>query len=291
MLNDQAANLRRTLKQSEKQTTTKTISIVSGKGGVGKSNVALNFALELLAKEKKVLLFDLDVGMGNIDILLGLQAKYTIFDMLRQRLSIQDIIERGPKELSYIAGGSGINQLFSMSKNDANYFLNEYEKLEHMYDFIIFDLGAGVSYESMVFIQASDECFVVTTPEPTSITDAYAMIKHIVNVKPKMSIYIVMNRSSTTKSGQNAMEKFQHVIRHFLNIDVHPLGILPDDQLVSTAVIRQKPIILLNKRASISRAIQQMTDYYLHLLGESDKKSSRSFMQKLKQLFKERAIL
>src|SRR5699024_12389340 len=127
-------------------------------------------------------------GMGNIDILLGLQAKYTIFDMLRQRLSIQDIIERGPKELSYIAGGSGINQLFSMSKNDANYFLNEYEKLEHMYDFIIFDLVIGVSYDSMVFIKGTDECFVVKTPEPTPIADTYAMIAHRANVERKTTI-------------------------------------------------------------------------------------------------------
>lgn len=288
MTSDQADNLRRKLRDEKKDSSSKTISIVSGKGGVGKSNIAVNFTLELLNQNKKTLLFDLDVGMGNIDILLGLHAGHTIIDMIEQRLSIDDIIEHGPKNLSYIAGGSGPNQLFSMTEDDANYFLKEYEKLQYVYDYIIFDLGAGASNDSMFFILASDECFVVTTPEPTSITDAYGMIKHIVNYDQNMPIYIVMNRTVTQRSGQQAMKRFQRVIQHFLGQDTQALGVLPDDKHVSTAVMRQTPLIILNKRSPMSRAIQQMTSHYLAHPDENNTKESLSFIQKLRQLLRER---
>src|SRR5690625_2101589 len=239
MKHDQAAHLRRKINHTNKKNHGKTISIVSGKGGVGKSNIAINFSLELMNNRKKVLLFDLDVGMGNIDILLGLQAEYTVIDMLEKRLSVYDIIEHGPYNLAYIAGGSAINKLFSMDEAEANYFLEQYNELQHDYDYIIFDMGAGATNESMFFILASDECFAVTTPEPTSITDAYGMIKHIVNYKPKMPIYIIMNRCSTQKNGQKAMNRFRQVISRFLHIDGHPMGVLPHDKIVSMAVMRQ----------------------------------------------------
>lgn len=287
MINDQATNLRKKLRNQSNDVPAKTISIVSGKGGVGKSNIAVNFTLELLDQQKKVLLFDLDVGMGNIDILLGLQATYTVIDMIQQRLSIHDIVEYGPKNLAYIAGGSGATELFSMTEADADYFLHEYEKLQTEYDYIIFDLGAGASNDSLFFIRASDECIVVTTPEPTSITDAYGMIKHIVNYDQKMPIYIVMNRSTTPRSGQQAVEKFQKVVDHFLDRQVHSLGVLPDDKLVSTAVMRQTPVTILNRRSPIARSIQQMTFTYLGLPSKTSQ-GHLTFMQKIRQLFKER---
>lgn len=288
MMNDQASNLRRKIQRQKHDCPHKTISIVSGKGGVGKSNIAVNFTLELLRHQKRVLLFDLDIGMGNVDILLGLQAKYTVIDMLQQRLSIEEIIECGPRNLSYISGGNGINQLFSMTDDDASYFLDEYEKLQHMYDYIIFDLGAGATQDSMFFILASDECIVVTTPEPTSITDAYGMVKHIVNNDQNMPIYIVMNRSTHHASGKKALARFQDVVLQFLNKHVKAMGVLPDDKLVLKAVMRQTPIMILNKRSPMSQAMQHMTAKYLDFPEKSMIKGPLSFVQKLRKLLKER---
>src|SRR5699024_5160337 len=153
MSHDQASNLRRKVLNSgtytNKASNAKTISIVSGKGGVGKSNIAINFSLELLARNKKVIIFDLDVGMGNIDILLGLQAEQTIVDMIEEQLPIDEIIEEGPNKLAYIAGGSGLTNFFTMDEKKMAYFFEQYERLVATYDYIIFDLGAGATNESI----------------------------------------------------------------------------------------------------------------------------------------------
>src|SRR5699024_9701876 len=156
------------------------IAVVSGKGGVGKSSISLNFSLELLRREKKVLLMDMDIGMGNIDILLGLNPKYTVMDMFIHRLSIHDIIETGPNSLAHLAGGRALNTCFTMHQTRQAYFFQHLGQLAQLYDYIIFDMGAGETNDSLFFITTPDECIVVTTPEPTSITNAYRMIKHIV---------------------------------------------------------------------------------------------------------------
>lgn len=284
-MNDQAKSLRAKMKRTETKLA-KTISIVSGKGGVGKSNFALNFSMELLSLQKKVILFDLDVGMGNIDILLGLHAEKTIIDMLQQRLSIFSIIEKGPKKLSYIAGGSSLVDLFTMSDEQMDYFLQQYEKLLTDYDYIIFDLGAGISEENLFFNLASDECFIVTTPEPTAITDAYSFIKQLVRREKKMPIYIVINRCFSKKIGKNTLDRFANVADQFLQKEVIKLGVLPNDPVVSKAVMKQTPYTLLNKGAPISRAIKQLTDRYVHQNNHNNQKPSLSFTQRLKKLFR-----
>lgn len=283
-MDDQAKNLREKISKKREQQA-QTISVVSGKGGVGKSNFALNFSLELIALNKKVILFDLDVGMGNIDILLGLNAKQTLIDMLDQQLSIFSIIETGPKDLRYIAGGSNLADLFTFNKRHMDYFSNEYEKLIKHYDYIIFDLGAGVSEENIFFNLASDECIVITTPEPTSITDAYSFIKQIVNKEQKMPIYVVMNRTPSRRIGENTLARFDQVISQFLHIKITQLGILPNDETVSKAVMKQTPYILLNGRAPISRAMKQLTKNYLNNKDILTNHRSLSFGQKLKKLF------
>lgn len=292
-MNDQAAKLRRQFSNDDNEDHKgQTISIVSGKGGVGKSNTALNFAIGLQEKDKKVLLFDLDVGMGNIDILLGIQTKYTIVDMFNNLMDIHDIIEVGPKGLSYIAGGSGLNDFFTLDQGKVDYFYEQYNRLVKSFDFILFDLGAGATSDSMVFVLASDECIVVTTPEPTAITDAYSMIKFIVKERQDMPISVIMNRSIKRKEGIQTLNRFEKVIKQFLNRDIKKIGILPDDKIVSTAVIRQTPYLLLNEQAAVSKAIRIIVNNYL---TDSEDLNSRdrspfSFVRKLKQILTERSF-
>lgn len=287
--NDQAMNLRRKLQQFKEPKQAKTISVVSGKGGVGKSNFAVNFSLELLKIKKKVLLVDLDVGMGNIDILLGLNATKTIVDMFDQRLKIHDIIEEGPNDLAYIAAGNGLADFFDLDETKKDYFLEQYQELVQVYDYIIFDMGAGATNDSLSFIVASDECIAVTTPEPTSITDAYGMIKHILQTQQNMPISVIMNRSSM-KSGRQALERFQRIVEHFLTIEICKLGIIPDDKTVSTAVIRQIPYVLLNEKSAVSRAIKNITVNFLENENgaKEHKQQSVSFVQRLKEFVTER---
>ncbi|RYG73855.1 MinD/ParA family protein [Lentibacillus lipolyticus] len=286
-MRDQAEQLRRKLASASYAKEAKTIAVTSGKGGAGKSNLALNFSLELLKREKRVLLFDLDVGMGNIDILLGLSADKTIVDMFAEDLPIHEIIEKGPRGLAYIAAGSGLNDLFTMDADKQDYFFMQYDQLVHLYDYIIFDMGAGVTPDSLTLITACDECLVVTTPEPTSITDAYGIIKHIVTSRPGLPVSVVMNRVSTVKRGKQALERFYRVVKQFLAVDVYKLGVLPEDRTVSNAVIRQIPYILLDEKAAVSKAVKQLADHYLTEPAESPKQPPASFVQKLKQLMME----
>ncbi|TMN23595.1 MinD/ParA family protein [Lentibacillus cibarius] len=288
MIRDQAERLRRKLAAANHPKTARTIAVASGKGGVGKSNLALNMSLELIKHDKRVLLFDLDVGMGNIDILLGMDVDQTIVDMFAERLPIDEMIQIGPRGLAYIAAGSGLNDLFTMEPDNREYFFQQYEALVDLYDYIIFDMGAGVTLDSLSFILASDECIIVTTPEPTSITDAYGMIKHIVNNHPELPISVVMNRAPSVIKGERALERFRRVIMQFLKVDVRKLGILPDDQVVSDAVIRQTPYILLNGKTAVSIATKQIAANILSEASIPRKQPSVSFVQKLKKLMLKR---
>ncbi|HLS35342.1 MAG TPA: MinD/ParA family protein [Bacillota bacterium] len=286
-MNDQALQLRMQIerKKNDDANKAKTISIVSGKGGVGKSNFAINFALQLIHLNKRVIIFDLDIGMGNIDILLGLQAKKTVIDMLEQKLSIEEIIEYGPKDLAYIAGGSGLTNIFTMGDEKVNLFLQEYEKISHLYDYILFDLGAGVSEHGLFFTLSADETFVITTPEPTAITDAYSIVKYVASKEVKMPFYVVMNRVKKKQIGEEMLERFSKVIKQFLQIDIYKLGVLPIDDIVRDAVMRQTPYILLDERAPISKAMKDLVISYIDEIPPETSRLKRSFIQRLRQFF------
>src|SRR5699024_1750609 len=161
---------------------------------------------------------------GNIDILLGLNPKYTVMDMFIHRLSIHDIIETGPNGLAYIAGGSALNTFFTMDQTRQEYFFQQLGQLTELYDYIIFDMGAGATNDNLFLITAADECIAVTTPESASITHGSSIIKPIVNNRNKPPIYIMMNRTTEYKKAEKALDRFQHVIWHFLHKEVPMLG-------------------------------------------------------------------
>lgn len=288
MYNDQAASLRQKMKEKNGEKQAKTIAIVSGKGGVGKSNFTINFALKLIEKKKSVLIIDLDIGMGNIDILLGLQARYSIVQMYENHLSIHDIIEVGPNSISYISAGSGLSTVFNMDEEKLNYFLDQYHQISTDYDYIFFDMGAGATNESLAYILAADECILVTTPEPTSMMDGYAMIKHIHNKNDQLPFYLLINRADSVKEGKQVIKRLQKVTNYFLAKQITALGVLPNDKKVSKAVISQVPFILYDPLAPVSRAIDQIVTQYLTDSIDLDKKAPSSFITKLKKFIKER---
>ncbi|WP_047981254.1 MinD/ParA family protein [Ornithinibacillus contaminans] len=288
MVHDQADSLRRQLEISKHPREAKTISFVSGKGGVGKSNIAVNFSLELCRLGNKVMLIDLDIGMGNVEILLGLHAEKTIVDMLQDNLPIYDIMEVGPNNLSFIAGGSGLANLFSMDEYKMDYFLAQYQSITKEYDYIIFDMGAGATQASIDFVLASDECIVVTTPEPTSITDAYSMIKHIISYNRQVPFYVVLNRADTIKNGLRTVDRFRKVIMQFLDIEIKLLGILPEDKAVSAAVIHQAPFVLGNEKTAITKSIKQLAEKYSNNVVGSTIEANTSFIDRLKDLLRNR---
>ncbi|MCF3942414.1 MinD/ParA family protein [Oceanobacillus alkalisoli] len=284
-MTDQANSLRRKMKTPHPTRGARTIAFISGKGGVGKSNISLNFSLELIRRNKKVVLFDLDVGMGNINILLGLQPKNTIVDLFNEQLSIIETIEKGPEGLAYIAGGTGLSRFLEMKQADKDFFYEQFELLTEMYDYIIFDMGAGITETSLFFILAADECMVVTTGEPTAITDAYSMIKQITSNGGTMPIHLILNRARS-QGESTTLKQLQKVIRQFLQIEVYPLGLIPEDKHVVQAVIRQIPYSIFNEKAPAARSIKQITESYLHNETDITLTDKPAFLKKIKNLLR-----
>ncbi|WP_163150783.1 MinD/ParA family protein [Anoxybacillus sp. MB8] len=289
MMRDQAESLRLRVKKMQHGSETKAIAVLSGKGGVGKSNVSLNFSLALRQRGKHVLLFDMDIGMGNIDILLGQTSSHTIIDIFRPNVTIHDIIKTGPNELAFIAGGTGFTEIFHMDEQQVEYFIEQLQLVSEQYDYIIFDMGAGMSEDRLQLLKAVDDIFIVTTPEPTALTDAYATMKYIHLADPQLPIYVLVNRVRSDKEGMETLQRLKQVAKRFLGKELHALGYVPEDRTVSTAVIRQTPFLLFDPSAKASKALVQMTDRYL-ADEEHEEKEKRPFhfFAKLRQYFLER---
>ncbi|GAE36048.1 MinD/ParA family protein [Halalkalibacter akibai] len=281
-MNDQAENLRRLLDKNEDKDA-RVLAVVSGKGGVGKSNVCLNFAISLSQLGKKVMIFDLDLGMANLNILMGLNSKYHLMDMLDNQLSIWDIVEEGPAGISYIAGGSGFSNFVELSEERLHKFFAQLEFIGNKYDYILLDMGAGATKESLEFVMAAHDVLVVTTPEPTAITDAYSMIKFICLKDPDKPLHLIVNRVDSDREGQRTMESFRNVALQFLQKDIMTLGSIPYDSVVSKAVKAQTPFVLFDKHTRASSAITQIASRYI---GEEISNSSAfgHFLSKMKTM-------
>ncbi|MCM3038269.1 MinD/ParA family protein [Paenibacillus motobuensis] len=271
-MSDQAQALRQLVSSyrglaegSSKQRTARVLTVSSGKGGVGKSNFTLNFALALKSLGRKVLVFDADIGMANIDVLMGARPKYNLYHLLRGERKMSEIVELGTLGLPFIAGGSGLADLFLLSEADLNYFTSQIEIVAEEMDFIIFDTGAGLSKETLKFITAADECMVVTTPEPTSITDAYALIKVVHGLDDQVNFRLVVNRVTGESEARQVADKISLVSRRFLELEIPMLGYLRDDTHVMQAVKGQTPFITAFPASAAARDIQRLAMTYLNV--------------------------
>jgi flagellar biosynthesis protein FlhG len=291
-MDDQAKNLRKMLQMaSDPKMSTKVIAVVSGKGGVGKSNFSINFAIELSKSGKKVLLFDLDIGMANVDILMGISSKYTILDMIERELSIWDIVEEGPEGLSFVAGGTGFSSLFQLNPRKLARFLQQLELINGQYDYIIFDMGAGATKDSLHFILSANEIIVVTTPEPTSVTDAYSMVKYIQLKDQEIPMKVLVNRAETLIEGKKTFSNLKLVTEQFLKKEITLLGIIPNDQIVFKAGKVQKPFILYAPSCKPSQAIKEIVRGFIGNGKERNEETTppfSMFMRKIKQYFTEK---
>jgi flagellar biosynthesis protein FlhG len=276
-MRDQAESLRLRLNRRNEQSVTKAIAITSGKGGVGKSNVSLNFSIMLSKRGFRVLLLDMDIGMGNIDILLGQSSHATIIDLFYERFSLYELIKNGPENISFIAGGTGLANIFTMDEEKVDFFLTQLQLVSEQYDYLIFDMGAGISEDRLRLLKAVHEIFIVTTPEPTAMTDAYAMMKYVHMQEKNIPFYVIVNRAQTDQEGRDTLRRLKSVAKQFLNKDIIPLGVLPEDRSVYKAVVRQTPFLLFDPASKISRAMYMLTDRYLSARAMDEERVQRSF--------------
>ena len=267
---DQAESLRRLvnserveeIKIAPKKRTTKIITVTSGKGGVGKSNFVVNLAITLQKKGNKVLVFDADVGMGNDDVLMGIYPKYTMFDAINGK-EIEDIIEQGPAGVMLLAAGSGLNQIEDLQTEEREKILNKLESLEG-YDYIIMDTGAGINKSVLAFISCSEELVLLTTPEPTSLTDAYSLIKATSHFKIKDKANVVVNKTFTEEEGIQTFNKLKKAVDKFLDLDVTYLGAISDDRKLVKSVRDQVPFVIAYPNSDAAREIDIIAEKFIN---------------------------
>ncbi|MED1917408.1 MinD/ParA family protein [Bacillus thuringiensis] len=287
-MRDQAEQLRERMLQNKKTRPTRLVTVTSGKGGVGKSNFSLNFGLGLIEKGHKAVLFDLDLGLANLDVLMGITPKKHLFHLLEPDTTVWDIIEHGPGGLEFIAGGSGFTQIMQLDDHKLDRLFSHLDPLQGYADTIIFDTGAGFSKESMRFMLASDEVILVTTPEPPAITDAYAVIKMLHSRNPAVSIRLVINRVSSEREGKMTADKLAMVSKRFLNMDIQSLGYVSDDPHVSKAVKLQRPFLLTYPQSQAARSIRNLVELYLDRPVTSDASDSglKGFLARLRHFIR-----
>ena len=247
---DQAQNLRNIIKmQNQKMVqNARVISVTSGKGGVGKSNTSVNIALQFQRQGKRVIIFDADFGLANIEVMFGIIPKYNLGDLMFKGKELKEIITPGPEGVGFISGGSGIAKLVNLDKEQIKRLVGKLSELDELADVIIIDTGAGISSSVMEFLVASPETILVTTPEPASITDSYALLKALSmneDYSPeKCKVKLIANRVGKKEEGQNLYEKLSAGSSRFLNIELEYLGAIPFDNNITKAVMTQEPVSL-----------------------------------------------
>jgi flagellar biosynthesis protein FlhG len=295
-MEDQAEKLREIMKnkknapsgQDSKQGTpakvsSRIITVTSGKGGVGKTNLSVNMALAFARLGKKVVVMDADLGLANVNVMLNMIPKYNLYHVIKKQKTIQEILVETEYGISIVAGASGFSQIANMSEEDRKDFINELDTLSSA-DIIIIDTSAGVSSNVLDFIAAADDAVIITTPEPTAITDAYGIIKIIATEYDtlSMSLKLVVNRAKSAAEAKNVADRMINIAGQFLNHKVDYLGFIYDDPAVSHAVLRQKPFMVVDPKCKASICIQ-------HLVERMDRtkpvESSGGFTSMLRKIF------
>ena len=279
---DQASSLRKIIKNNEvymKKSNARVITVTSGKGGVGKSNVTVNLAINLRKKGKRVVIFDADFGLANVEIIFGIVPKYNLYDMIYNGMGILDILTTGPYGIEFISGGSGVKELTDLSQLQINKMLNHLYDLDQLADIILIDTGAGISDVVLDFILASNEVLLVTTPEPTSITDAYAILKAMKHRKgyAEKDFKLLVNKVSSDNQGIEIYNKLNKVAEKFLGMTLNNIGFLPYDKNLEKAVIEQKPVSILYPNSNVSKGFEKISENILNNTNYSiDTKSGLS---------------
>lgn len=278
---DQAERLRRMVKSntvSAGPSVARVITVTSGKGGVGKTNTAVNLAIQFRKAGKRVVLFDADFGMANIEVMFGAVPKYNLTDMVQRGMPLKKIITEGPMGIGFISGGSGVMDLVDMEKDQLQYLIQRMKELDELADIIVIDTGAGIGSTVMEFLTASSEIVLLTTPEPTSITDSYSLLKTLNNtpgfLEKKARIYFLANRVGSRSEGKAMFQNLSVVVNKFLSIQLEYLGAIPQDDAVLRAVMQQSPVSIKMPASRSSKAFESLAEQLLEgtLEKEDDKK-------------------
>lgn len=261
---DQAEQLRNIVKLNNQAAPgiARVITVTSGKGGVGKSNMSVNLALQMRKLGKSVIIFDADFGLANIEVLFGAIPKYNLGDVIYRDRNIKEVITTGPLGVGFISGGTGIEGLGNLSHEQIRKLVLNLAELDSLADVIIVDTGAGISDSVLEFVMSGSEVILLTTPEPTSITDSYSLLKAL-NRSPNfessdIQIKVVVNKVASPAEGKNLFSKLDVVVKRFLSLSIDYLGAVPMDDSIFKAVMKQNPVSLQSPHSKASRAFEQI---------------------------------
>ena len=262
---------------------TRVIAITSGKGGTGKTSLAVNLAIGLQLSGQKVMLIDADIGMANVNLLMGSVTNRSLIDLLNDDVELEDVVENGVEGVKYISGVAAVEATLNLNRAEQRKLNKKLGRCSDMANIIIIDTGAGLSRNVIEFILASEEVLLVTTPEPTAIADAYAVIKAYTTYTERRNIKLVVNRVHEEEDCDDVAEKINQTTQKFLGVSVDCLGYIYEDKAVSEAVHKQEPFIIGNPKSPAARCVQELVKSLLS--GERMGSVSRGWRGFLDRLF------
>lgn len=281
-MHDQAAVLRElSAARPAPRSKMRVISVTSGKGGVGKTNFTVNFALALVELGYRVIILDGDFGLANVDIAFGITPRYSMEHLIAGEKTIEEILLTGPKGIGILPGGSGVQEMANLELSQLQNVLSNLSRLEQYADILIIDTGAGLSNTVLNFLRASDEVILITTPEPTSLTDAYGLVKVLDINRKDISIGVVVNRVHSESEARDTYQRLETAVERFLSGSLNLLGWVYDDPLVGRAVMSQEPVGIFNPQSSAYRCIQWIAGTFTGLHFQAPRRGIRGFLKSL----------
>lgn len=262
---------------------TRVIAITSGKGGTGKTSLAVNLAIGLQMAGQKVMLIDADIGMANVNLLMGSVTNRSLIDLLNDEVELEDVVEDGVSGVKYISGVAAIEATLNLNRAEQRKLHKKLGRCSELANIIIIDTGAGLSRNVIEFILAAEEVLLVTTPEPTALADAYAVIKAYTTYTERRNIKLVVNRVREEEDCDDVTEKINQTTQKFLGVSVECLGYIYEDKAVSEAVHKQIPFIIGSPKSPAARCVQELVKSLLS--GERMGSVSRGWRGFLDRLF------
>ena len=262
------------------------IAVTSGKGGVGKTNLSANLAIGLASRGKRVTVFDADIGLANLDVVLGVPAKGTLQQVISGEKKLDEVLADGPGGIKFLGGGSGIETMINLNGRAGEAFLDEVKKLESSTDILVFDTGAGIDANVMTFLSAADEVLVIVTPDPASLTDGYATIKAILGGNKQAPIRVVMNMVDDEAQGKAVFARLTSIAQQFLGVSLVYAGYVRSDPKAG-AYVRQRKPWMLDRSLPATHDVNRIAGW---LLGDKPTESETpteviSFADRLRGLF------
>ena len=259
-----------------------TIAIASGKGGVGKTSVAVNLSLSLCLLKQRTILFDGDMGLGNVTFMLGLKGvTANLEDVINGEKKLDEIMLEGPKGLKIIPAASGVEKLANLSASESRRLWNQFEKIEAYGDFLVIDLGAGISETVLSFLLASESTLVLATPGKTAILDAYALIKVLHQRDPGCRLQLFINQYKEETERVQTAAKLKNAAKRFLDKQLTEIGAMKKDWRVDKALNTQEPFVVKYARAGVSKSMHDLASHFIRQAHEQKNPESR-----IKGLFK-----